>query len=518
MKIALAPRACPSLSRRLRALALGVALASACSELALAQQSFDVTEASLRELQLALTAKRVSSVELVDAYLARIEAYDDQGPGLNALIHFNPEAGAQAAALDAERRQSGPRSALHGIPIVLKDNYATADMPTTGASRALEDFVPAANATAVQRLLDAGAIILGKTNLHEFAYGITTISSLGGQTRNPYDPARVPGGTSGGTAAAVAASFAAVGMGSDTCGSIRIPAAFNNLVGLRPTKGLGSIHGIMPLSSTQDVIGPLARSAYDLEMSLRLMAVPDVMEAPGLQVNLRGLHESTSALRVAVWDSDPMCPSSDAVVKRVRAVAQTLADQGAAVSDTARPEFSPEHSHEIFNALLASAMSARMPDADFAAMVARAERASPQDRSPVAQQARWQTLRARDWVRLNESRTKLRWAWHRFFERHDVLITPIMPTSAFAHDHKAFGQRTIDIDGQQLPYFNQTFWAGLAGVSYLPATVIPGGQGPDGLPIGVQLIGPAYSDMRLIQLAQRLEALGFAFTAPPACA
>jgi amidase len=199
-------------------------------------------------------------------------------------------------------------------------------------------------------------------------------------------------------------------------------------------------------------------------------------------------------------------------------VAAALADQGAAVNDTARPEFSPEHSHELFNALLASAMSARMPDADFAAMVARAERASPDDRSPVAQQARWQTLRARDWVRLNEARTKLRWAWHRFFERYDVLITPIMPTSAFAHDHKAFGQRTIDIDGQQLPYFSQTFWAGLAGVSYLPATVIPGGLGPDGLPIGVQLIGPAYSDMRLIQLAQRLEALGFAFAAPPACA
>jgi amidase len=206
------------------------------------------------------------------------------------------------------------------------------------------------------------------------------------------------------------------------------------------------------------------------------------------------------------------------VVKRVRAVAQALAEQGAVVSDTARPEFSPEHSHEVFNALLASAMSARMPDADFAAMVARAERASPDDRSPVAQQARWQTLRARDWVRLNEARTKLRWAWHRFFERYDVLITPIMPTSAFAHDHSAFGQRTIDIDGQQLPYFSQTFWAGLAGVSYLPATVIPGGLGPDGLPIGVQLIGPAYSDMRLIQLAQRLEALGFTFTAPSHCA
>jgi len=475
---------------------------------------------SATSLMRGLRQGEFSARDLLEHFLARI---DRLNPSINAVIlQDRPGARARADAADAARARGESLGALHGLPMTVKESYDVAGMPTTWGIPELRDNVVSQDALAVQRLTAAGANVFGKTNVPIRLADFQSYNAIYGTTGNPWNPERTPGGSSGGSAAALAAGLTGLEIGSDIGGSIRNPAHFCGVFGHKPTWNLcpmrGHALGGVLTPTDISVIGPLARSAYDLEMSLRLMAVPDVMEAPGLQVNLRGLHESTSALRVAVWDSDPMCPSSDAVVKRVRAVAQTLADQGAAVSDTARPEFSPEHSHEIFNALLASAMSARMPDADFAAMVARAERASPQDRSPVAQQARWQTLRARDWVRLNESRTKLRWAWHRFFERHDVLITPIMPTSAFAHDHKAFGQRTIDIDGQQLPYFNQTFWAGLAGVSYLPATVIPGGQGPDGLPIGVQLIGPAYSDMRLIQLAQRLEALGFAFTAPPACA
>lgn len=461
-----------------------------------------------------------SARELLEHFLARI---DRLNPSINAVIlQDRPGARARADAADAARARGESLGALHGLPMTVKESYDVAGMPTTWGIPELRDNVVSQDALAVQRLTAAGANVFGKTNVPIRLADFQSYNVIYGTTGNPWNPERTPGGSSGGSAAALAAGLTGLEIGSDIGGSIRNPAHFCGVFGHKPTWNLcpmrGHALGGVLTPTDISVIGPLARSAHDLEMSLRLMAIPDVMDAPGLQVNLRGLHEPTSALRVAVWDSDPMCPSSDAVVKRVRAVAQTLADQGAAVSDTARPEFSPEHSHEVFNALLASAMSARMPDADFAAMVARAERASPEDRSPVAQQARWQTLRARDWVRLNEARTKLRWAWHRFFERYDVLITPIMPTSAFAHDHKAFGQRTIDIDGQQLPYFNQTFWAGLAGVSYLPATVIPGGQGPDGLPIGVQLIGPAYSDLRLIQLAQRLEALGFAFVAPPACA
>ena len=231
-------------------------------------QAFEVAEASIADEQKAMTEGRVSSKSLVQAYLTRIEAFDQRGPRLNALITLNPNALREAEALDRERASKGPRGPLHGIPVIVKDNYSTADMQTTAGTIALLGFVPTIDAFQVRKLREAGAVIIAKSNLHELASGITTVGSAFGQTLNPYDPSRNPGGSSGGTAAAIAASFAAAGMGSDTCGSIRIPSSVNNLVGLRPTKGLSSIAGIVPLSVTQDVGGPLARSAADLAIML----------------------------------------------------------------------------------------------------------------------------------------------------------------------------------------------------------------------------------------------------------
>jgi Asp-tRNA(Asn)/Glu-tRNA(Gln) amidotransferase A subunit family amidase/tetratricopeptide (TPR) repeat protein len=241
----------------------------------LAPKTDVVFEASITELQGGMTSGRYTSVQLVDAYLARIAAYDAQGPALTSMVRLNPRARADAAARDAERTAGRVRGPLHGIPIILKDNYNTADMPTTGGSIALAGLVPPRDAFQVRKLRDAGAVIIGKANMHELAAGITTIASLGGQTCNPYDPDRYPGGSSGGTAVAVAASFAAIAWGSDTCGSIRIPSAFQNLFGLRPTKGLSSIDGIIPLSHTQDVGGPLARSVMDLAIGLDATVGPD---------------------------------------------------------------------------------------------------------------------------------------------------------------------------------------------------------------------------------------------------
>jgi len=244
-----------------------------------AQVEVNVTELSIAELGESLAAGQVTSVDLVQAYLERISAYDQSGPGLNSIVRINPNALRRAQQLDVERAQGRLRGPLHGIPIVVKDNYNTTFMPTTGGSVALADFLPTENATQVDLLRTAGVIVLAKTNLHEFAYGITSIGSLLGQTRNPYDWRRVPGGSSGGTGAAVAASFAAAGLGSDTCGSIRIPAAFNNLFGLRPSKGLSSIHGVMPLAHTQDVAGPLARSLDDLALILDVISVADANDS-----------------------------------------------------------------------------------------------------------------------------------------------------------------------------------------------------------------------------------------------
>src|SRR4051812_29326974 len=246
------------LSTRLTLTALVAAAAALSGQRPPAHPADIVYEASIDDLQSALETGRTTSVQLVDAYLARIAAYDHAGPKLNAIVRLNPHARADAAALDAERKAGHVRGPLHGIPIILKDNYGTRDFETSAGSIALANLQTTDDAFQVKKLREAGAVILGKSNMHELASGITTISSIGGQTCNPYDPDRSPGGSSGGSGAAVAASYAAVAWGSDTCGSIRIPSAVHNLFGLRPTKGLSSISGIVPLSHSQDVGGPPA--------------------------------------------------------------------------------------------------------------------------------------------------------------------------------------------------------------------------------------------------------------------
>lgn len=229
---------------------------------------FDVTEKSITQLQAAIAAGQVTSEQLVSNYVARIKAYDQAGPRLNSMIFINPRAAADARELDRERRERGPRGPLHGIPVLLKDNFDTADMPTTGGSLALVGVVPANDAYQVRMLRRAGAVLLGKLNLHELALGLTTVSSYGGQTLNPYDRTRAPGGSSGGSGVAASACFAAFTMGTDTSGSIRIPSSHNSIVGLRPSLGLSSRAGIIPFGHTQDTGGPMARTVEDIAIVL----------------------------------------------------------------------------------------------------------------------------------------------------------------------------------------------------------------------------------------------------------
>jgi Asp-tRNA(Asn)/Glu-tRNA(Gln) amidotransferase A subunit family amidase len=231
-------------------------------------ERFDVAERSVRELQAAMTARRVSAERLVELYLERIADYDQNGPRLNSVIYLNPDAARAARELDAERKARGARGPLHGIPVLLKDNFETRDMPTTGGSLSLRGVVPKRDAFQVARLRQAGAVILGKVNLHELALGLTSVSSLGGQTLNPYDVRRTPGGSSGGSGVASAACLAAFTLGTDTSGSIRIPSSHNSIVGLRPSAGLSSRAGIIPFGHTQDTGGPMARTVEDVALVL----------------------------------------------------------------------------------------------------------------------------------------------------------------------------------------------------------------------------------------------------------
>ena len=267
----------------------GVVIAAAVS----AQPgTLDLATATIADLNVAFKSGALTAEKLTETYLARIAAYDKQGPTINAVIALNPNALSEARALDAERKAGKVRGPLHGIPIVLKDNFNTYDLPTTGGSQLLEGSIPPSDAFVVKELRDAGVVILGKANLSEFASGGGSVigatdpaivkagqipdgfSSMGGQTRNPHDPTRGPGASSGGTGASVAAVFAQFGLGTDTAGSIRGPAAANGVVGLKTTRGLVSRTGLLPLAN-YDTVGAIARHVYDVAVVLNVLAGPD---------------------------------------------------------------------------------------------------------------------------------------------------------------------------------------------------------------------------------------------------
>ena len=248
------------------------------------EMSFDPIEATVSDIITAIGTGRETAVSITEQYLARIEEYDE----MEAIITVNDNAIERAEALDEQLAESGPAGPLHGVPLILKDNNDTADMPTTAGSLSLEESVPPDDAFLVTQLRDAGGIVLAKANLHEFARGIEGFSSLGGQTRNPYDLGRNPGGSSSGTGAAIGANLGVVGTGTDTCGSVRIPSAFQSLVGVRPTMGLLSRDGIVPLKLTQDTLGPMTRTVRDAAITLDVLVGYD----PADPITARGAQEA----------------------------------------------------------------------------------------------------------------------------------------------------------------------------------------------------------------------------------
>jgi amidase len=259
-------------------------------------RTIEFDAATIADINAAFDAGTLTSESLTRMCLARITAFDRKGPSLHAVMALNPHAIEQAKALDAERKAKGRRSLLHGIPVVLKDNYDTFDMPTTGGSVLLEGSIPSKDAFVVKKLRDAGAIILAKVNMSEFASG-GTYSSLGGQSLNPHDLTRGPSGSSGGTGVAIAAAYALIGLGTDTGGSIRGPATTNGIAALKPTHGLLSRSGIIPLALSFDTGGPMARSVYDVAAALGVMTGVDAADAATAKSEGKSLTDYTTGLR-----------------------------------------------------------------------------------------------------------------------------------------------------------------------------------------------------------------------------
>jgi len=475
---------------------------------------FTFQEATVRTVHMAMLEGQVTCAQLTEYYLRRIEAYDQQGPSLNALLTVNPRAMEIAAELDAEFARTGLEGRpLHGIPIVLKDNYDTFDMPTTGAARALAESAPPDDAFVVARLREAGALIIAKSNLTELARGGTTVSSLGGQTRNPYDLTRTPGGSSGGTGAAIAADFGLLGTGSDTGQSIRSPASANSLVGIRPTQGLLSRDGIIPVSFTQDEVGPIVRTVEDAARMLEVMAgydpadpitafshghVPDsysaYLDPDGLDGSRIGLLEDLLG-KEAIHDE--VNAAVDASIEHMRRC-------GARVIRFQIPDFEAVtrdlslQSHEFkiaFNRYLASVGPAA-PVKTLEEFIASGEFHEPLRAGYERDQAVEDPLADPDYRDRLLRRRVLRQAVMTAMADHEL--------DAILYPHQ---KRLVVPIGEDQVERNGV----LSNSTGFPAITIPGdfseptAAAPIGVPIGIELLGPAWSEPTLIKLAYAFE-------------
>jgi Asp-tRNA(Asn)/Glu-tRNA(Gln) amidotransferase A subunit family amidase len=469
----------------------------------------ELLEATVPQLQAALTAGTVTSRDLVSMYLARIDAYDQRGPALSAISVTNGRALAEADARDADRRDGAPRGALHGIPVIVKDNYDTADLQTAAGSRSLAGWVPPDDAFLVKKLREAGAIIIAKSNMHEFAYGITTLGSLFGQTRNPYALDRNPGGSSGGTGAAVAANFAAVGMGSDTCGSIRIPASHNSLVGIRGTQGLASRSGIIPLSSTQDIGGPIARSVTDLAIVLdatvgydpadpqTAASVGNIPKSYTDFLQLTALRGVRIGLLTALLGTDPADVEVALVVRRA---ADEMKGRGAEIVEVSVPGLS-ELLTDRANGFLIIRQDFKF---DLNSYLAAHPTAPVRTLEEVLASGKFHPA-----VEMNlrnaqavESRDTQEYLAH--IVKRNILREAILTAMA---DNRvdALAYPTIRRKANVIGEMPMGTNCQLSANSGLPAVVVPGGFTADGLPVGVELLGRAWSEPQLIRFAYAYE-------------
>jgi len=453
-----------------------------------------------------------SSLELTDHYIDRIERLDGE---VNAVVVRDFERAREAArAADARQAAGESLGPLHGVPFTIKESYNATGLPTTWGFPQLRDNIATEDAHAVARYREAGAVLLGKTNVPIALGDFQSYNEIYGTTGNPWDVTRTPGGSSGGSAAAMVAGFSGFESGSDIGSSIRNPAHFCGVYGHKPTWGIFPPQGqslpgqVAPTDLA--VCGPMARSARDLRQLMDVASGAQPLNARGWRLELPAADKrSLSDYRVAIWATDERAPVSDEVQQRAIATGELLSKLGATVSDVARPDYDITLGHRAYLGLLNSVTGARLPPEARGRLIQIAQEADPDDHSQRVESARGMTLSHADWLASNGVREHMRYAWRDFFGDWDILIAPQMATTAFEHDHAPFGKRTLGVDGEQRPYFDALFWAGIATAPYLPSTVFPTGLAADGLPIGLQAIGAEYTDRLTIDFTRLLaEELG----------
>ncbi len=464
----------------------------------------------------AIRRKEVSALELLEFYLERIERVD--GP-INSVVALNPDAARARASLADEALARGENwGPLHGLPMTIKDTIEVTGMPTTYGAAELRHNVPPANATAVQRLIDAGAVIFGKTNVPLYGGDIQTYNAVYGMTNNPWDVSRTPGGSSGGAAAALAAGLTGLELGSDIGGSIRTPAHFCGVYGHKPSYHIVphefGLAGIADMDLV--VLGPLARTAEDLDLSLGILAGPDTPESTAWRLELPPpRHKDLRDYKIVAWLDDKMFPTDGETLEVLDRAVAALRGAGVSVDMEARP-VDIAYSHAKYMDLLAAAYAPTIPYWEFSQWIQGNGLASTLEDGYGKSFVKGITQRHRDWLLADHARREIRARWAKFFERFDLLLCPVTQTPAFAHNHVGeTSDRTIVINGEVRPYLDQLVWAGLATMPYLPATSAPVGLTASGLPVGLQIIGPYLKDCTTIDFAKRLAEVAGGFIPPP---
>jgi amidase len=474
------------------------------------------------ELSAALAAKKVSAVELAEDAIARIERHDSK---INAICVRDFERGLAAArAADIELAR-GVQKPLLGIPVTVKESYNVAGLPTTWGIPAQKDFSPGEDALAITRVKDAGGVILGKTNVPLGLGDWQSYNEIYGTTNNPFDLGRTPGGSSGGSSAALAAGYGPLSLGSDIGGSLRVPAFHCGVYAHKPTFALVPSRGHtpppfqpLPLDRDLAVIGPMARSAADLALLLDAIAGPDPLEAgKGLKLALPPpRHTALKDFRVLVIGTDPVMPTDSVVRGTIDALAAHLAKAGVTIERNSPllPNFA--ETSRLYMRMLMAFLAAGFPPETYAGVQAAAAALPAGATSLAAERLRGMVQSHRDWLMDEAARGRLRAQWRELFKTYDAVICPIMPTPAYPHDHSAEQEkRRIRIDGEDHAYPDQLTWPGIATLPGLPSTAIPTGFSPDGLPVGVQIVGPWLEDRTTLKLAELIEQEFGGFKPPP---
>ena len=474
------------------------------------------------ELSAALAAKQVSAVELAQDAISRIERHDAR---INAICVRDFERGLDAARAADAARARGETRPLLGIPLTVKESYNVAGLPTTWGFPAQKDFTPPEDALSISRAKAAGGVILGKTNVPVGLGDWQSYNEIYGTTNNPFDLGRTPGGSSGGSAAALAAGYGPLSLGSDIGGSLRVPAFHCGVYAHKPTYNVAAVRGHtpppfppIPLDRDMAVIGPMARSAADLSLLLDVIAGPDPLDA-GVGYKLTLPPPRRNALkdfRVLVVDSDPVLPSDKDIRGAIEKLAGGLARSGVNVARQSPllPDFA--ESSRLYMRMLMSFLGAFFAPEVIAGAQAGAAQLPADNKSLAAERLRGMTQSHRDWVLDDGARGRLRAQWRELFKTFDAVICPIMPTPAYPHDHSPQQEaRRIKIDGKDYAYPDQLAWPGIATLPGLPATAIPLGLSPEGLPVGIQIVGPWLEDRTPLELAALIEREFGGFVPPP---